>query len=119
MISLLLSACSFNWDNKEELFQKKQECLKYRNEVIKIFEGQSSWKFLDEIFYNPELNTCLYSFKTNTEIGVYDYLANKTLFSTSDLSTCLEIYKNNDENLKICDKAYNNVLEKIKELKWE
>ena len=49
------------------LFQKKQECASYRNNIEKLLEKEKrmmSVNTLDEIFYIPSENSCLYSYIT-------------------------------------------------------
>ncbi|MBU4338540.1 hypothetical protein KKD57_03210 [Patescibacteria group bacterium] len=84
----------------QELFQKKQECKVYQNNIeqkIKSFDFSNEnvviTNFLDEAWFSPTLNTCLYSLeewsrylKDDTrEIGysIYDYLENKIIYHTS------------------------------------
>jgi len=105
---LILTVSFLSWcsSNKDELFEKKQECMEYKDEMAKqIIE---LWKLhwainIDEIFYSKKDNTCYYtSYWTNWYI-LFDYLGNK--FSDSASITNLDDIK--------------RLKEKIKELKWE
>ncbi|TSC65311.1 MAG: hypothetical protein G01um101477_531, partial [Candidatus Doudnabacteria bacterium Gr01-1014_77] len=53
----------------EELFEKKQECQKYAQDIEKTLKeldfynpntGYQDSHFLEELFYSPKANTCLY-----------------------------------------------------------
>lgn len=54
--------------NNEALFQKKQECQKYRQEIEKrlnergntLSDGTRLYFVLNKIFYSPKANSCLY-----------------------------------------------------------
>jgi len=68
LTSLLLSACGFNWGEKSDLFQKKQECAKYINILESKAEKEEKelndrWVIYDEtlnrIFYSKKKNTCI------------------------------------------------------------
>lgn len=58
----------------EDQFKKKQECSKYRNEIDKKLKdstyyvaetGYQNFAYLEEIFYSPKENSCLYLVKEN------------------------------------------------------
>lgn len=86
--------------SSDDLFQKKQKCASYRADIEKILENQyfknenviSSYH-LDEIWFSPSLNTCLYSsnewnqyLKEKTiepEYSIYDYLQSDMIFHSS------------------------------------
>lgn len=49
--------------NDEKFFEKKKECNSYRSDIERILEKDIlSRNSLDEIFYSPSLNSCLYSY---------------------------------------------------------
>lgn len=129
--SLLLSACGIGWNNKEDLFQRKQNCLKYKNEISKTIKDRintlAQWKdkytheedFL-EVFYSPIKNSCLYAVRvtevqdglTCVDYQIHDYL------SSSLVNMYLEMKKNNPNE---CDTTATEVkyYQALKELKWE
>ena len=56
-------------NNNKDIFHKKQECQKYKNEIEIQLEdedliisktGVQTFNSLDEIFYSPKLDSCLY-----------------------------------------------------------
>lgn len=70
---IILWGCSTtNKLSQDELFQKKQECIKYERDIQKDIEKVNLWwknesgvwqhsESLSEIFYSPAKNSCLYS----------------------------------------------------------
>lgn len=125
-------------DKENDLFKKKEDYLNFKEDILKdmknnilkssiwqnIEEDLKSWKirlYLRELFYDKNLNSCIYSFNkvedklTNTweayyEIIYYiiDYLNYSKIYETSE--KCLS-----NNNCSI-EEEYNK---KIKELKWE
>lgn len=84
----------------DDLFQKKQDCQKYKSQIEKKLEGlgyyvaetqyQSS-SFLEKIFYSPKINTCAYVVKewglvrgklTFESLSIFDALTGEILSST-------------------------------------
>lgn len=106
----ILSGCSQQkWLSQNELFEKKQECIKYINiaeERIKYLETDNVSINIDDIFYNSQLNTCILWLKAtyiNLDIyqesyDIYDLLLKKPIKTA------------------ITKEDYNK---KIQELKWE
>lgn len=99
---LLLSSCSWNSDN--EIFKKKQECLKYKDNIEKEIK-EDLW-VLSELFYSPSKNTCVYIYNQNiaweSHQFIINYLTKETIF--------------------YCDwkiRTIDTCNEKVKELKWE
>lgn len=128
--SLLLSACSIDWNNKKDnLFEKKQECAKYRDEMLKdaisvneesLAKASMAWHEynleIEEIFYSKKYNSCLYQLSTYKlnwikipdisekqllSKSIYDYFSKKEIINTLDNHSEEEFDK------------------KLKELKWE
>lgn len=110
MCCIILSGCNMS----NELFEKKQECANYENEIEQEITIQNKWlqeSFyeLDQIFYSPTQNSCLYSYKwisrqnNFTEKNILDYFIADYL--TKDI-----IFQINNIN------DYDS---KINELKWE
>jgi len=81
----------------ERQFEKKQECESHRPGLEselkdKGYMGQniSVFNYLDEIWFSPSLNTCLYSSKqlisdskknmSTIEFSIHDLLANRKLY---------------------------------------
>ncbi len=104
ILSLLLSSCS---NNEKSAFQKKQECLKYKEKIEKKLQEEVSWvSKLDIIFYSSEKDSCLYSYIYSWKNGnnyayIIDYLTNEKI----------KIFDLNDQDNK---KDFEN---KVKELK--
>lgn len=50
----------------DKLFEKKQECVKYKNEIEKKWKNEIEYSLqrniFDEIFYSPTENSCFYSY---------------------------------------------------------
>jgi len=120
----ILTGCSQQkWLSQDKIFEKKQECIKYKINIEEEIDGKNTEKWfqesfyeLDQIFYSPIKNSCLYSYKrvwlqNNLTIRsfldyfIVDYLTKDMIFETN-------IWAENTESLK----TYN---EKIRELKWD
>lgn len=130
--SLLLSACSIDWNNKDDLFQKNQQCLSKRSEIInrinsdnKKYENQE-YTFVQElleIFYSPKEENCLFTttVKTNDKDNgscTFNNIYNLAVFD-KEIKTSVEM---TEINWKIqCDylKSLNRYEKLLKELKWE
>lgn len=119
-VLLLLSSCSIDWNwekdkkiaelekqIKNDTFKKKQECAKYKDDIMKNIQNWISWIWvekLDEIFYSQSMQSCLYvihRFYNNSSLedyDIFDVLSQKLIFNTN---------KKQDFNTK------------LKELKWE
>jgi PBP1b-binding outer membrane lipoprotein LpoB len=84
-----------------DIFKKKQECVSYSPNIEKKIkeldfrnENIVVTNMLDEIWFSPSRNSCLYSSKgfveylkkdiTQWEYSIHDYLENKNLFYTWD-----------------------------------
>jgi hypothetical protein len=83
-------------------FVQKQECAKYTN-VIEEKLKSNSWEALgatgtsrlEEIWFSPQKNSCLYSVieeiyeydsgETDYKYWIFDYLENKTIFNLTDI----------------------------------
>lgn len=89
LISLFFSLIILSWCNQQkeisqdELFEKKQECLNYKENII-----NNTNDTLTQIFYSQRLNSCLYITKNiisknDTKYYIYDYLEDTLVFSTS------------------------------------
>lgn len=66
----VLSGCIMQrWLSQNELFAKKQECANYKENVLKVIKElsdeslQESFYELDQLFYSPTKNTCIYSYR--------------------------------------------------------
>lgn len=69
LLSLTLVWCSQNKLSQDELFEKKQECLWYKEnleEIIKkneLYAEKEWWRYdgkIKEIFYSKKENTCIW-----------------------------------------------------------
>lgn len=100
-------------DKKQEneyYFLKKQECVSYKSEMEEDLISDIFLYFLDEIFFSPSRNSCLYSFispitykdKTGTMYYITDYFTNENIFSVSTLTsdTAMEYFETKKEELK-------------------
>lgn len=94
---LILSSC---WNNNKEIFENKQKCLSYENEIKELI-NEDKGKFL-ELFYSPTNNTCIYIYNQENNQFIIDYMTKETIFYC-------------DWNIRTLDKCYD----KTKELKWE
>lgn len=130
--SIILAGCGQKqWLSQDELFSKKQECAKYKNNIENIIQNKCEEHkipnienmncYLDEIYFNSKSNSCEYSRYwnynsfTNWKITendaserryyVYDYLSSKEIFSY----VC-------DKSDSECNKMAKDT---IKEIKWE
>lgn len=110
--SLLLTSCSVDWNDgkttQNDLFEKKQECVKYENIVKEKYSNNETY-FFDSIFYSEKYNSCLYrvsskSLKNEPNHIIYDYLSNKKVISKNDICdyqdvNCLDEQKKFNEVL--------------------
>ncbi|MDD2890867.1 MAG: hypothetical protein PHE49_09570 [bacterium] len=96
-------------NNTQDIFEMKAKCPTYREEIIKIME-ETSWAeySIDEIFYSPIRNSCLYAVLANqrsySAYIIWDYFTGEmllyrdtTLTYDQDLS---DIYRNAKQYLK-------------------
>lgn len=84
-----------------DAFERKQECASYRTDIearIKELDMENQnvviYHFLDEIWFSPSENSCLYSMdeiwdykkesKIQKDYSIYDFLGNRLIFHTSD-----------------------------------
>ncbi|MDD2871534.1 MAG: hypothetical protein PHS49_06095 [Candidatus Gracilibacteria bacterium] len=123
---LFLSSCSIDWNgekdnkivelekevtllkkNKEnDIFKKKQECLKYKDEMLKQLNDIghiNGAEYIDEIFYSNKNDTCFYTSNGTNSYIIYDYFNNKFFDGAN--------YSNFEDS--------NRLKLKIKELKGE
>lgn len=107
----------------DAFFEKKQECASYRPAIEKILAGQNfqnenvnTGTHLDEIWFSPSLNTCLYSVdelwqyikesKLEYNYSIYDYLGNSLIVNFSEVPgsvsrvDALDAFKKRKEELK-------------------
>ncbi len=94
-----------NTISKQDLFKQKQECGSHRDKIEKLLQKDQEYslsrKVLDEVFYSPSLNTCLYSY-TSTNIDadgkpmdikvmgqwfiIVDYLTGRDVYSQNSVT---------------------------------
>jgi len=114
--SLLLSACSIDWGDKDNLFQKKQECYSHKEEF-----KESSNDTLIEIFYSEEVNSCIVRyFRNETQFHfLQDLFSNKIIASAEDPLSCITTFKGIKEMEDKCypEKREFEIL--FQKLKWE
>lgn len=111
ILLFLISGCGRNTDLDKE-FEKKKECAEYREAIQEKLEmdypNTSTMAFrLEEVFYSPRLNTCLYAYQLSYPNHIYsqniiDYFTNETVWLES-----------NDNNSNI-QSLFNKELEYLK-----
>lgn len=121
---LILTVSFLSWcsSNKDELFEKKQECNKYYDDIIKYGDWWYINKLsLKEIFYSNKLKSCLFVVKDDNLYSIYDFLEKKEIFSvTWPIIKCWWTDKFFTEEYEKCSNELETELNnKIKELKWE
>lgn len=91
-------------EKENDLFEKKKECSTYHDSMLKYAkEFRSEIYEINEIFYSPKLNSCLFLWDSWDYEFLFDYF-NRVNIDTLD-------YLNSKKSLE-----WEN---KIKELKWE
>lgn len=133
--AVVLTWCSEKLD-KDDLFEKKQECASYKDEIDKAIEDRlklikNNWAYfteeniLDEIFYSSEENSCLYSvyvtqhnmFNSNVTCGFYRI--NDILNWNKEIRSDVKFIEN-DKSISCDREASEKVYKEIlKKLKWE
>lgn len=107
----------------DALFEKKQECASYRPAIEKKLlelnfqnENVVTTNHLDEIWFSPSMNTCLYSSnelwqylkekKIEYQYNIYDYLGNNLVMNVMEIPgsvsrvDALNAFNNRKEELK-------------------
>ena len=136
---VLIGSLYFNFQSKSEtsnekgqttskvsadaLFEKKQECASYRPAIEKKLlelnfqnENVVTTNHLDEIWFSPSMNTCLYSSnelwqylkekKIEYQYNIYDYLGNNLVMNVMEIPgsvsrvDALNAFNNRKEELK-------------------
>ncbi len=136
---VLIGSLYFNFQSKSEtsndkeqttskvstdaLFEKKQECASYRTAIEKKLlelnfqnENVVTTNHLDEIWFSPSMNTCLYSSnelwqylkekKIEYQYNIYDYLGNNLVMNVMEIPgsvsrvDALNAFNNRKEELK-------------------
>ena len=117
----------------DQLFQKKQECASYKDNIQKEIdknygkEGESFYSIsLLEIFYSPKEKSCLYGitafsgpykdWSTARSDDIYDVLSSKHVWGNSII---FNKDNNMPKNVEIREKADVELEMSIKELKGE
>ena len=86
----------------EQIFQKKKECSLLSEDMLKYAQEFRSQVYeIDEIFYSPKLNSCLFIADAWKEQLLFDFFGRQNLDICSNGIYCTD---------------YDS---KIKELKWE
>ena len=115
VFELILAGCGQQgWLSKDELFEKKQECAKYKNDIEKSIEEENSknlesHKYLNEIFYSPKNNSCLYIYTTDNGQYINHFLVN---YLTNQWIIWYNETVSSSDKIKEFDDT-------VKELKWE
>ena len=116
--------------SKNDLFEKKLKCSNKITDITKILndfnnKSENNEEIIEEIFYSPILDTCLYTsmhyvWNNILSYDIYNALTLKNLYNFSLLD-----YNDNYINdsliyLQTVDKVRNQILKsKVDELKWE
>ncbi|MDP3245107.1 MAG: hypothetical protein Q8M83_05645 [bacterium] len=122
-----------------DLFTKKKECAGYKDDIMEdiltpnLLYDESD-PILEEIFYSPKRNSCLYTFRyykspncLKVDIDTYvkmlcgakerqivDFLTKETVYSSVTYNNCFErLLNKKDADITIC----KTVSEKVDELK--
>jgi hypothetical protein len=107
---------------QNDLFVNNEKCLSYKDGLIQKFEelGDLNFKpYLDQIFYSPKTNSCLYveitAHEKDPNNGDYTILQNQKLLdmSSGDFQQPLEECLNVESVITEC-KNFNNKLEEYK-----
>ncbi|MDD5376920.1 MAG: hypothetical protein PHH16_02260 [Candidatus Gracilibacteria bacterium] len=139
LISLLLTSCSVDWndvkekkigelekqvmemkkDKEDDLFKKKQECAKYKDNVMKTSDGGN----LQELFYSPERHSCIMLLSVFPEDKILftqlkDYLTGETILDNYNYN-CKYTSTDTEDYKKQCPKDAEKFSNKIEELKGE
>lgn len=88
----------------EESFEKKKVCASYKNSIEKKLETQSIKDVtifrLDEIFFSPARNSCLYSYKgwllmkeAQEDYFIADFLSNENVWGSGGIKDRAEAEK--------------------------
>ena len=129
---IMLTGCNKSSSNENNVFQKNQECAKYKDkieeEIIKDSYGIWNDK-LDIIFYSPIRNSCIYTVKGSSYpyFGEYikDSFTNEKLddWGRISLESCDATFKDDTKGLDKCKQdninSQKEIEQKIKELRWE
>ena len=105
-------------EKKEFLFEKNQECYKYKkdmqikNEIDPATEKNDSGGMITSIFYSPKLNTCLYLYVSSPD-NDYVFQSLGDVFTGETIEEFLGDYVNDDHELLLGD--YEVFQEKVKE----
>jgi hypothetical protein len=87
MVIVLLTGCQTKVvKNKNNEFDKKQECASHKEKIQKELDNKIGLNVFHEIFYSPILNTCLYTYASDSGYRyIVDYFTNETIFSSTDI----------------------------------
>ncbi len=122
LTSLILSACTFNGENKDYLFQKKQECIKLEKDMWEQLSSseryedkmESTTLYLTMIFYSPVRNSCIYKseFITwgNYQLELNDFFTKEIIYNR--LCAWVQTGHRDDD----CFQDFN---QKVNDFKWE
>lgn len=116
--------------NQDNLFEKEQECISYKDEMIKDLAPHyivDTTDFIKEIFYSPIRNSCIYvrgTFDNQYENRIItDFLTKEEIEVQGWSHNCLDYWSWNQEEIWKClqnsDKNKLIIENKIKQLKWE
>ncbi len=111
-----------NKDKENELFNKKQKCANYKNNI----QNKINWDLM-EIFFSPIINSCIYSYESDKKLWIIDYLSNEEIYKVIKWKNKAECVWFNEKDIPnyvdwfsksevFCFNRFNS---KILELKWK
>lgn len=111
LLFIITLGCN-NTKNDKNIFQKKQICINYKNEIENYIQNNyDDYRKVIDVFYSPIKDSCLYIIKKWREKNVIDYLSNTDILTNH----C----ENEKWNIIECIKNEEKFNKKIKKLKWE
>lgn len=113
--ALILTWCSQQkWLSQNELFEKKQKCASYKDEIQKEISKQLWVNSLNEIFYSPTRNSCMYRYSNVNAEAVVDYFTKEVVIDA------LNLFDTNDTGVqKTLMEGQKTFTKWLKQLKWE
>jgi hypothetical protein len=110
----ILAGCAQQGLSQSELFDKKQECEGYKEEVTKNYE--ESKYYVAAMFYSEVKNSCVYRLstiflETKPNHIIYDYFTGEPIVSKND--TCRW------EDVVNCEEQQRKFNKTLEELRWE
>lgn len=94
LIIISLSACQKNKAEKINQELKQNNCLALTNTIQQnLANNASASQILDEIFYSPQLDTCVFGYQVKESFYLISYPDQKTLGGFNDKTALKEFTK--------------------------